>query len=170
MRPGKLMGLFLVPALLACAGCGKDAKTVKVQGVVTLDGKPLEGATVTFIPLEGGSGRMASGRTDSDGTFQLTTFRTYDGALPGEYKVTVELPQPDNYWEGKGDPDKMDLKDKAEYYSQRSPQGKAKAAARAKKAKPSPVPAVYGDAKRTPLKEIVPAEGTVQLELRSTAK
>ncbi len=172
MRLGKLLSLFLVPALLACAGCGSgQAKAVKVRGVLTLDGKPLSGATVTFIPSVESSGRMASGRTEADGGFQLTTFRTEDGALPGEYKVTVELVQADPYWEAKGDPERMSPKDKEAYFNRISmtPQELAKEGALRKRA-PLSVPVIYGDAKLTPLKETVPPEGTVRLELRSTAK
>src|SRR5215204_672559 len=82
------LGLLLSALLPLAAGCGQ-AKTVKVQGVVTLDGKPLPGATVTFSPIQ--EGRAASGRTDTDGSFRLTTYRTDDGALPGEYKVIVAV-------------------------------------------------------------------------------
>src|SRR5262245_12374499 len=82
---------LLAGAPTAALGCGQG-KTVKVEGVVTLDGKPLPAATVTFVP--DGNGRAASGRTDQDGIFRLTTFRTDDGAVPGEYKVTVVVDKP----------------------------------------------------------------------------
>jgi len=38
-------------ALLAALGCG-DKNLVAVKGVVTLDGQPVEGALVKFIPAE----------------------------------------------------------------------------------------------------------------------
>src|SRR5207244_2338143 len=75
--------------LLACAGCGGAAKPVNVEGIVTLDGKTLEGANVTFMPV--GEGRPASGSTNAEGRFRLTTFSTNDGALRGEYRVVVTL-------------------------------------------------------------------------------
>ncbi len=81
----KLVVLLL---LVAVAGCGeKNPPTGKVTGKVTLDGKPVEGAVVTFTP-EGG-GNPAVGRTKADGTFSLTTFEPDDGALLGPHKITV---------------------------------------------------------------------------------
>ncbi len=72
----------------AVVGCGKGRpKTVPVTGTVTFDGKPVEGASVAFYPAEGG--RPATGTTDAQGKFTLTTFESGDGALPGSYNVTV---------------------------------------------------------------------------------
>lgn len=62
---------------------------VPVRGVVTLDGKPIEGAAVLFAPREGG--RPAIGRTDERGDFRLQTVTSDDGALRGEHVVTVTL-------------------------------------------------------------------------------
>src|SRR5712692_350445 len=81
-----LLGSFLSAVILTAAGCGGD-KTVKVEGLVTLDGNPLPGATVSFMPV--GEGRAATGQTGADGSFRLGTFGTDDGALAGEYKVIV---------------------------------------------------------------------------------
>jgi hypothetical protein len=67
-------------------GCGGPA-TVPVTGTVTLDGEPVDGASVMFVAE--GEGRPASGTTDGSGNFTLTTFTGGDGALPGSYKVTV---------------------------------------------------------------------------------
>lgn len=73
---------------LAAAGCGPGRpKTLPVTGVVTLDGKPLEEASVLFAP-EGG-GRPATGLTDKEGRFRLGTFVPGDGALPGKHLVSV---------------------------------------------------------------------------------
>jgi hypothetical protein len=55
--------------------------------VVTLGGQPLEGAAVTFTPVEGG--RPATGATDAQGRFRLSTFDPGDGAVLGEHVVTV---------------------------------------------------------------------------------
>jgi hypothetical protein len=82
--------LVAAVALLAAAGCGGKHTPVKVGGKVTLDGKPVEGATVTFYSAAGGDeGRPANGRTDADGVYHLGTMGDEDGALPGEYKVVV---------------------------------------------------------------------------------
>ena len=60
-----------------------------MTGVVTLDGKTVEGATVTFNPSGGSDQKPAVGTSGADGKYSLTTFTGGDGALPGLYKVTV---------------------------------------------------------------------------------
>src|SRR5262249_17030259 len=161
------LGLLLPALLLAAAGCGGLGKPVKVEGVVTLDGHPLSGATVTFAPAEGG--RPASGRTDTDGSFRLTTFRSDDGALPGEYKViVVSGEEPEEKFVGR-DPQTFTNEERLQQRKGMSPDGRKEAAA--KKAKKSAtVPAIYTDVKRTPLKEVVPPPGKVELALRSGAR
>ena len=59
----------------------------------------------------------------------------------------------------------MDEKAKRAYFSKASPQGRAEAA-KHKTKKASPIPAVYGDPLKTPLKETVPPDGPVKIELR----
>lgn len=75
------------------SGCGGEAvpsdrpATVPVKGIVRLKGAPVEGASVTLKNRNNGPG--ASGITNADGTFTLTTFTSGDGAVPGEYLVGV---------------------------------------------------------------------------------
>src|SRR6266511_1250628 len=80
--------LALLP-LLVGLGCSGGGKPVKVEGVATLDGKPLPAAMIQFIP--DGGGVPANGVTGTDGTFRLTTYSSSDGAMPGTYKVLVSL-------------------------------------------------------------------------------
>jgi len=61
-------------------------RPTKVTGTVTLDGKPLSGATIVFAPQQG---RPACGVTDARGRSALSTFDKDDGALPGVYRVTI---------------------------------------------------------------------------------
>ena len=77
---------MLVVALLVSNGC--DDGLVEIRGVVTLDGEPLQAATVTFADPRG-KGRPAGGFTDENGQFLLTSFRPQDGVPPGDYRVTV---------------------------------------------------------------------------------
>jgi len=83
---------FGLLALTLALGCGGGGPVVeKVTGVVTLDGKPVEGATVTFVP--GAGGLFASGLTATDGTFTLNTAAPGatpgGGAVSGEYQVAI---------------------------------------------------------------------------------
>ncbi|MEZ6138570.1 MAG: carboxypeptidase-like regulatory domain-containing protein [Pirellulaceae bacterium] len=86
MRAITILALGLMT--LGLAGCGDALPSpVPVSGKVTLGGQPVEGATVTFLSSTGG--RSASGKTGADGSFQLTTINTNDGARPGDYAVTI---------------------------------------------------------------------------------
>lgn len=87
------VGLLL--ALPLALGCSKAPKlpTVPVSGTVTMDGQPLEGASVGFSPVNP-DGTPANGTTDAQGTFRLQTylgasFGQGDGAMPGDYIVMV---------------------------------------------------------------------------------
>ncbi len=78
----------LAAGLVCLNGCGPSRPTtVPVDGTVTLDGEPLEGASVVFTPE--GEGKVAVGTTDSAGKFTLTTYTPGDGAVVGTHKVTV---------------------------------------------------------------------------------
>lgn len=78
-------------ALLAVAGCGDDsglAKRYPVSGKVTYKGESVKHGTIRFEPVNNIEGRAASG-TIEDGYYSLTTAVQDDGALPGEYNVTI---------------------------------------------------------------------------------
>lgn len=80
--------IILLIAIIA-VGCGSGEErpqTSKTEGTVTFDGKPLEAASVSFIPE---SGRPASGFTDASGRFVLTTFGSEDGAIVGQHTVII---------------------------------------------------------------------------------
>ncbi len=81
----RTLGAGMLLALVQ-AGCGG---TAEVKGRVTLDGKPVAGATILFVPEPGSSARPATGFTDAEGNFRLTTFRPNDGAVVGAYKIVV---------------------------------------------------------------------------------
>lgn len=86
-----IVSLLLGAAVGAVSGCGGQG-TIFVTGTVTLDGKPLPDAVVAFAPKDGR--RPATGRTDAEGNFQLSTFSANDGALPGEHVVIITACQP----------------------------------------------------------------------------
>lgn len=87
-----MSGLLAVAVLFSgtLSGCGGGGsggpKTVRVSGTVTLQGKPLEGASVYFMS-EKFSG---FGKTNAEGHYELV-----QGAIPGTNKVYIsklELP------------------------------------------------------------------------------
>jgi hypothetical protein len=83
----------LAPLLgLLLAGCNSSNRpaTYPVSGTVTMNGQPLEGATVVFVPTEGAVGQQAAtGITDAAGKYKLSTYVTDDGANAGEYRIKV---------------------------------------------------------------------------------
>ena len=78
-----------VVVVIGCSGEAKLAGTVPATGTVKQKGAPLAGATVTFGPAGQSGARAASGKTDASGQFTLTTLKANDGAMPGDYEVTV---------------------------------------------------------------------------------
>jgi hypothetical protein len=136
---------------VALAGCGGGGATSPVTGVVTLDGKPLAGASIQFVPQ--GSGRDATGETDKDGAFVMSTFKPRDGVVPGTYKVVISPPT------GTADP---------------TPHGSAEdamaAASKPQTKKQSTGPAFpqkYSRPDQTPLTQEVPVKGKLTFDLKS---
>ncbi len=87
IQPRTVVGILACASLLLASGCGgKGAagpKKYPVSGTVRQGGKPIEGATVTFISTDGKS--AATGKTDSSGKYQLV-----GGAVAGTYNVKIE--------------------------------------------------------------------------------
>jgi len=82
-------GTLAVLLGVAGLGCGGSKNTVKVDGTLSWDnGEPISGATVTFVPVDK-DGKQATGLTGKNGEFELTTVNSGDGAVPGEYNITV---------------------------------------------------------------------------------
>jgi hypothetical protein len=89
-RPGAWLATagFLV---LMAAGCGaRDDHPPRfpVTGIVTYQGKAVEGADVVFVP-DRPPAQAAFGKTDAQGKYRLTTIDKNDGAVSGNYKVKV---------------------------------------------------------------------------------
>jgi hypothetical protein len=138
--------IIAAASLTGCGGAGPDYPLAPARGTVRLDGQPLAGVVIEFVPQQGTKGIGATAMSGADGTYALENKHGGKGAAPGEYRVTVQRPQT----RGPGavaDPEK------------------AKAAAG------PPVPSVYGNHDATPLRVTVPPKGgTFDLDLKSDAK
>lgn len=98
IRQARLSTLVWAVAIgLSIAGCGGRPsgypETAPVMGVVTLNGTPLEGATVSFSPA---AGRSSSGRTDSSGRYELYYTGRIKGAMLGKHRVSISRQVPDD--------------------------------------------------------------------------
>jgi hypothetical protein len=83
--------------VIAVLGCGDDTgigKRYPVSGTVTYKGEPLASGRIEFEPADPAKGRPATGEIH-DGSYRLTTLTPDDGALPGDYKVTITAQQVD---------------------------------------------------------------------------
>lgn len=81
--------LVVLGISLAAPGCGPSQPVpVPVRGRVTYEGHPVATGSVMFTSTNK-TLPNARGRLQEDGSFQLTTFEPDDGAVPGEYKVTI---------------------------------------------------------------------------------
>ena len=84
---------IILAVLIFVSGCGgggrKYSKTEMVEGLVTLDGVPIEGADITFFPK--GTGESATGKTDAEGRYKLTSINGAPdkGTTVGEYGITA---------------------------------------------------------------------------------
>jgi len=141
-----------IVTMLAAYGCGSGNRPVPVEGTVHLDGQPLAGAMVTFMPLNAGA-REAHGYTTETGSFKLSTFRPDDGAIPGEYKVLVSYTAP------AAELPAGSTQDEAMRALEKS--------AKVKKRQPIVVPESYRNPEKTKLRQSVPPDGVVKLELHS---
>lgn len=78
--------LLLVSGCMGGSGKGRP-DFYPVSGTVIYKGTPVQGATVTFH--NEGAPRVATGITDDEGKFVLSSFEYNDGAIVGEHKITV---------------------------------------------------------------------------------
>jgi hypothetical protein len=100
---GRLFGHSLLASVVAgavgLAGCGSGL--VPAEGIVLLDGKPVAGATITFMPQA--EGRPASARSGPDGRFAASLPGGPPGVSPGDYRVVVMLLKQEVLGAGGGD-------------------------------------------------------------------
>ena len=74
--------------LAASIGCGESIQLAEVEGIVTLNGKPMDKIMVEFWPVA--NGPRSFGTTDADGKFKLTTDDgNHLGASIGKHKVVM---------------------------------------------------------------------------------
>lgn len=146
----------VMSAACTMIGCSSRGPKVEfVEGAVLLDGKPIDNATVCFIPQASSGdtprGLTAVGRTKADGTFQLNAIagaRAGAGTAVGAYAITIvkqegpPIPEPDASGYLPPAPPNMDVRDV--------------------------IPKVYGSPTTTPLRaDVIAGKNRFQFELRS---
>jgi len=163
-------------AALVATGC--ESK-VGLKGVVTMDGAPLEGATVTFVPESGSSSDTAAATTDAKGEFILYSLDKKSGVKAGSYKVTVikvtakgeamSPPSPDNPGNFKEVRKEMETSGKGK--GAPGMQGGARVVGMAGQSGggvKTELPVIYASAETTPIKVTVPPPNQpMVIELKS---
>jgi hypothetical protein len=87
-RHGIVSVIGVALSLLFAAGCGSvEEAGPAATGIVTLDGNPLAGGSIEFLPQ--GDGSSAFAPIQPDGTFQVATTAGKSGIAPGEYSVVI---------------------------------------------------------------------------------
>jgi len=106
MTKQNILGLLLVGLLITAIGCGPPGRGLRVEfveGTVTLDGQPLDGVLITFIPVNEGDGtESALGRSNERGVYRLSSMNgdPERGAVAGEYRITASKVFVDDPMEG----------------------------------------------------------------------
>jgi hypothetical protein len=84
-----------MPILALVAGCDSGSQFAHVSGRVTLNGKPLVNATVSFQPVAPDGSRNAAvgstGKTNEKGEYTLGGGKGEDGAWVGKHRVMITL-------------------------------------------------------------------------------
>ena len=85
-----VVGLAVVCIL---AGCQSRSRLAKIEGVVTLNGRPRPGLVVSLQPIgtqdNPDPGRGSSGVTDENGHFALRTDEGQEGAVVGKHRLRI---------------------------------------------------------------------------------
>lgn len=83
--------LILAGFCALAIGCGgtEGPEVADVSGYVTMDGEPLAGAQIQFVPQNVEEGRPSWGRTDEEGYYVLDYSSAKSGAVVGEHIVRI---------------------------------------------------------------------------------
>jgi hypothetical protein len=85
--------ITFVPFLALVAGCDSGNQFAPVSGRVTLNGKPLANATVSFQPVAQDGSRNAAvgstGKTNANGEYTLVGSKGESGAWVGKHRVMI---------------------------------------------------------------------------------
>jgi len=152
-----VMCLIAVWGCVSASGCGggRGREPVPAKGVLTWDdGTPVAKAAVVFVPKDKG-GKRASGPTKDDGSFELSTLKAGDGALPGDYIVLVtKLPASYEVPAGASKTNLAELM--AKYAKQREKEAEM----------PNPFPEIYGREEASPLSWKLEAGKKIELKIK----
>jgi hypothetical protein len=165
-----ITALSLAIAAVTLSGCGGSGKLHPVEGTVTMDGNPVEGAAVTFISDDGK--KTFGGQTDASGKYAMY-FGEKPGVHAGTYKVLVTKAKK---IEGDMTAGGADYMKQMEKMAKDSPKEKKDGglfipnSGKASQAPKGELPAMYSSAVTTPFSATVPVTGPVNFDLKAEGK
>jgi hypothetical protein len=140
-RPARTLYSLALLSLAAAPGCDDNPPVAPVSGKVLYNGEPLPFGNIMFQPEQGQTGGAV---IQPDGSFRVSTFSEYDGAIVGSHKVSIAC------------------------YSAQSPAAQAKRTGGEMSLGESLVPAHYSFLDQSGLTAEVPPEGTESLVFELT--
>ena len=86
-----MLSLFVGPVGAGCSEPDGRLPVYRVAGRVSVRNEVPEGALVVLYPTGAAPGEIRpSAKVQQDGSFELTTYETSDGAPAGEYVATLQ--------------------------------------------------------------------------------
>lgn len=108
----KCYSALVAAVVLAVCGCGggSELNLAPVKGKVLLDGQPLAGVSVSFIPdtAKGTTGPQSGGTTNDQGEFTLSAPDGGEGAVVGFHLILVSPPFREDQGSSTEGPNKVD--------------------------------------------------------------
>lgn len=164
--------VVLIILLLLTTGCKSEIPYGSVEGVVTVDGKPLAGAEVVFMPNpdKGTVGPRSVAITDKDGRYRIASDKGRDGTPVGFNTVVINdlvaLDMKYKIMAGKAPPTVDDDAPKSPMQASSDPSEQQQVKVKLR------FPEAYTDAARTPFRdiEVKPGVQTIDLKLTSNPK
>ena len=109
---GVLRVLTSAVLTVSVAGCGGGAfEVVPAGGSVQFNGAPVSAGSITMVPVAAAGaepGKPAKAELRADGTFELSTYGQFDGAIPGRHTVIYEGPEAEEAEEGESETETAD--------------------------------------------------------------
>jgi len=78
---------YIAPLVVFMLGCSHGPELAPVTGRVSMDGRPLDLAEISFEPIQG---RASHAMTEKDGRYELHYTRDKMGGLVGSHTVRIK--------------------------------------------------------------------------------
>lgn len=91
MRPTRFLTVLALAGLAGCGSAEDRVKLVPVVGTVSQGGKPLAGASLSFVPDPGNKDSTPGTASSDDSGYYAAMWLTRTGLAPGSYTVLINV-------------------------------------------------------------------------------